>query len=444
MSRNHHRTALFKPYISDNLEDDPPSGNRVLTEKHEWPTPTRVRVKQMFKDGHTRHAIEKETGVPGRSQRYISTGPDRRPGKKRSGAARILANRDLRRIIRFISKSFNNRQYTWEQLANDFGNGCHPDTVQHALAEEGYHKCKACQMIWLSDDHVRNRLAFAKQHRHKPQAFWRSVRFTDETHFLMESRAAAWVIRDETERYHPTCIQYKKRGKGSQLHAWAMVGWGYKGPLVFFDSNDTSEPTDWIYQALGIENDTPEAVKETLNEEADLLGDGRPSTCKHRCKNKQGCKHACCKAGYRDLKLGGNMTMPQYLTKIFKPYIEKAWQEAKDAHHSFILLEDNDGSHGTMTTDNIVARYKRLIRIKWYANSPKSPDLNIIENVWRILKQRLKQRLRYEQAPTIDRVKEIILEIWDGIDQEEINKLVDQVPQRIDECLRRRGLNTSW
>jgi hypothetical protein len=60
--------CAIQPYISDNLEDDPPSGNRVLTEKHEWPTPTRVRVKQMFKDGHTRHAIEKETGVPGRSQ----------------------------------------------------------------------------------------------------------------------------------------------------------------------------------------------------------------------------------------------------------------------------------------------------------------------------------------------------------------------------------------
>ena len=55
-----------------------------------------------------------------------------------------------------------------------------------------------------------------------------------------------------------------------------MVGWGFKGPLVFFDSNDTSEPTDWIYEALGIDIDAPQPAKETLNEEADLLGDGRP------------------------------------------------------------------------------------------------------------------------------------------------------------------------
>ena len=94
---------------------------------------------------------------------------------------------------------------------------------------------------------------------------------------------------------------------------------------MFFDSNDTSEPTDWIYEVIGLENDTPAAAKESLNEEANLLGDGRPSTCKHRCMNKAECKHACCKPGHRDSKLAGNMTMPQYLTKIFRPYIKPAW-----------------------------------------------------------------------------------------------------------------------
>jgi hypothetical protein len=55
-----------------------------------------------------------------------------------------------------ISKSFKNRQSTWGQLANDFGRQCHPDTVKHAMEDEGYHKCKACQMTWLSDDKIKN------------------------------------------------------------------------------------------------------------------------------------------------------------------------------------------------------------------------------------------------------------------------------------------------
>jgi hypothetical protein len=100
------------------------------------------------------------------------------------------------------------------------------------------------------------------------------------------------------------------------------------------------------------------------------------------------------------------MTMEQYLTKIFRPYIENAWQEAKDKHQSFILLEDNDGSHGKKTSTNIVARYKAKIGIPWYVNSPRSPDLNIIENVWRMLKQRLEQALRTRRGLDIERSEE--------------------------------------
>lgn len=98
----------------------------------------------------------------------------------------------------------------------------------------------------------------------------------------MESRAAAWVLRGNEERYHPNCIQYKKRNKGSQLHAWAMVGWNYKGPLVFFDSNNNDESTQFIWDTLRDEDNTPQAVKETLDEEAHLLGDRIPSKCKQQ------------------------------------------------------------------------------------------------------------------------------------------------------------------
>lgn len=299
-------------------------------------------------------------------------------------------------------------------------------------------------MTYLKDTNVRSRLEFAKAMRHHPTTYWRSVRFTDEVHFALESRGAAWVIRNENERCDPTCIQYKIRSKGSQLHAWAMVGYGYKGPLVFFDSNDNSEPSQFIWQTIGDENDAPQPVKETLDEEAQLLGDRAPSKCKHRCKDKESCQHECCKAGYRNPKLAGNLTMTQYLTKIFHPHIEKAWQQAKDRHEPFVLLEDNDGSHGTRTTNNLVAKYKARIGIPWFANAARSPDLNIIENVWRILKQRLKQRMKYEQGTSIAELQKILQDIWSDIDLREINALVDTMPARIYECLRRKGLNTPF
>lgn len=442
--QNKRKEALFQPHILYKENTTPEPSDRDLNTKHEWDTPTRARVLTLREAGSSRPVIKKKTGVPVSTQESWRPGEYRRPGQKRPGAAKKLSNTCLRTIIRYLSKSFEARQSTWRQLAKDYGGGCTATTVKNSLNALGYHKCKACQMTWLLDDNIAGRESYCNSHKHHYNRYWHTVRFTDETHFAIESRAAAWVIRDDTERYHPTCVQYKKRNRGSQIHAWGMVGYNYKSNLVFFDSNDTSEPTDWIYEAIASENDPPQAIKESEIEEAQLLGDGCPSTCKHRCKDKQACKHDCCKPNYRSSKVAGNMTMEQYLTKIFRPHIEKAWQEAKDQHKAFILLEDNDGSHGTKTTTNIVARYKVKIGIPWIANAARSPDLNIIENVWRILKQRLKQALRFEKGLDIAGVQRLITRIWDDIDQSEINKLVDTMPERIHECLRRKGMNTPF
>jgi hypothetical protein len=138
MDQNDRASALFKTCILDNNENKPPPENI------EWDTPTRVRVKTLFDAGILRHAIEQRSNVPVRSQQRISKGSDRRTGKNRVGAPRKLSNRDLRTMVRFLTKSFETRQSTWQQLANDCGGGYHPDTVKAALNAEGYYKCKAC------------------------------------------------------------------------------------------------------------------------------------------------------------------------------------------------------------------------------------------------------------------------------------------------------------
>jgi hypothetical protein len=45
---------------------------------------------------------------------------------------------------------------------------------------------------------------------------------------------------------------------------------------------------------------------------------------------------------------------------------------------------------------------------------------------------------------TLKGVKSLILDLWDGIDIEDINTLVSSMPDRIDECLRRKGMNTPF
>ena len=90
-----------------------------------------------------------------------------------------------------------------------------------------------------------------------------------------------------------------------------------------------------------------------------------------------------------------------------------------------------------------MARYKEIlthIGFKWYANIPQCLDLNIIENVWRILKQRVKEHT----CKSIEELKAAILVKWDQISQDEINKLVVTMPNRLQMCWERKGLHTAW
>lgn len=219
MARNDHKRAsyrlmqLAKNYNTRQLR------NEDVKLKREWPTPKRIRVKDLFNEGHTRNEIYKRTNVPVRTQRTFTNMPDRRPGAYRPGRPRRLEIRTIRQIIRYISSDFKSRTSTWQELAELFTDEVHPSTVKKELNRWGYYKCKACQKSWIRDENVRQRWHFAKLWKRLPAWWWKRVRFTDEVHFSVESRRAEMVIRDSTERFCESCTQYKKRGGGSQVHA---------------------------------------------------------------------------------------------------------------------------------------------------------------------------------------------------------------------------------
>ena len=50
--------------------------------------------------------------------------------------------------------------------------------------------------------------------------------------------------------------------------------------------------------------------------------------------------------------------------------------------HDFTLEKDNDSKH----KENMSTRWKELHEIQYYLNSPKSPDLSPVENIWQPLK----------------------------------------------------------
>jgi transposase len=73
---------------------------------------------------------------------------------------------------------------------------------------------------------------------------------------------------------------------------------------------------------------------------------------------------------------------------------------------------------------------------------PQSPDLNIIENVWRILKIRLQTRVTriHNRQELIDAVQEI----WQSLTPMYIKSLYSSLPRRIRAVLVANGCITKY
>ena len=101
-------------------------------------------------------------------------------------------------------------------------------------------------------------------------------------------------------------------------------------------------------------------------------------------------------------------------------------------------MEDNDGAHGTRGNGNKrLKELKARLGIKWEAIPPESPDLNPIETIWRIIKQRLKNRgLILDPAE----LRRAIEEEWGKITLDEINKAISTMPDRVTAINERNGL----
>ncbi len=80
---------------------------------------------------------------------------------------------------------------------------------------------------------------------------------------------------------------------------------------------------------------------------------------------------------------------------------------------------------------------KRVRVLDWPACSP---DLSPIENVWRILKCKMRQR----RPRTVAHLKTCLQEEWDKITPETLHHLVSSVPKRLLSVVKRNGNITKW
>ncbi len=104
-----------------------------------------------------------------------------------------------------------------------------------------------------------------------------------------------------------------------------------------------------------------------------------------------------------------------------------------------IYQQDNDSKHTSDVAKEYLASQEYQV-MSWPA---QSPDLNPIENMWRLLKIRLNE---YNTPPRgINELYERIIEIWyNKITIEECRKVIEIMPDRIQQCIKAKGYWTDY
>jgi transposase len=110
------------------------------------------------------------------------------------------------------------------------------------------------------------------------------------------------------------------------------------------------------------------------------------------------------------------------------------WLQAKQKH-IYWFQEDNDPSHGTKNPMSLPARLKIDSDLKCLTHPPQSPDLNPIEAIWQIIKERLKGG----KWKTAEEFKEAIQSEWRQVTQREIRRRIREMPSRCQQVYNTKG-----
>lgn len=122
------------------------------------------------------------------------------------------------------------------------------------------------------------------------------------------------------------------------------------------------------------------------------------------------------------------MTQKYYTERLLPVYI-KAIHEAQIQDLGYpspwIFQEDNDPSHGNKKP-GLTYHLKHINWINTLIHPAQSPDLNPMEGIWNILKQRIRRRT----WNSLEELKEILQEEWSRITMQEVRRRILEMPER--------------
>lgn len=130
---------------------------------------------------------------------------------------------------------------------------------------------------------------------------------------------------------------------------------------------------------------------------------------------------------------GGGMNSIRYREQVLDGALLQFYTEMDQESDGLQFLQDNARCH----TSKSLKKWFQDHGISLFPHPPSSPDLNPIEPVWHELKRII---ARCEHPPTtVDELKQAILDAWEELDMEDINKYVRSMPDRVATVLEAKG-----
>ena len=134
------------------------------------------------------------------------------------------------------------------------------------------------------------------------------------------------------------------------------------------------------------------------------------------------------------VRVSGNLDAIAYQKILRDSEIFEKLTDRYGATQSFIFQQDSARPHTAKSTEAFLAGCAVTLpkEIHWPSNSP---DLNVIENMWAIIKS----QINYGAIKDADSLYLEAKRVWDSVDMETVNKLIRDFDPRLRTCAALRG-----